>query len=449
MQRTRVWPAVVTVATVVAAGWAAPAVAASSPRVARAETLREAQWFLDAVHAPDAQAVTKGAGVTVAVIDSGVDATHPDLAGAILPGVSFNSPSQAGRTDPAGHGTRMAGVIAARGGSVDKALGIAPAASILPIAIPATGQIPSLAEPVRYAVEHGAKVINLSIARPPTDPLPAGEAEAIEDAVARGVVVVVAVGNKDVISSSSALAALPGVIVVSGIARSGTASSLSLPGKTVALAAPAENIVTASPKAMFPSGYAQASGTSEGTAVVSGVAALVRAKFPELDVANVVNRLVKSAVDKGPAGRDDTYGFGLVDAQRALTMDIPAVTANPLGDPAGGPAPGASRTNDGGGLVIDEGPKLNPAVLVVCLVLALLVVAVVVGLVIWLVRRGKRRPPPGPGGPPFQPQYQQPQYPQPQYPPPQYPPSPGQYQQPPPPPPYPQPPPQYPPAPRR
>jgi hypothetical protein len=163
----RVWPAVVTVATVVAAGWAAPAFAASGQRAARAETLREAQWFLDAVHAPDAQGITKGAGVTVALIDSGVDATHPDLSGAVLPGVSFDSPSQAGRTDPDGHGTRMAGLIAARGGSVDKALGIAPAASILPIAIPATGQIGSLAEPVKYAVDHGAKVINLSIGRPP------------------------------------------------------------------------------------------------------------------------------------------------------------------------------------------------------------------------------------------------------------------------------------------
>jgi hypothetical protein len=297
--------------------------------------------------------------------------------------------------------------------------------------------------------------------------LPAGEAEAIEDAVASGVVVVVAVGNRDAMPSASLLTALPGVISVSGTNRAGTVASIGLPSKNLALSAPAENIVTTGPKAKLPSGYGQNSGTSEATAIVSGVAALVRAKFPDLDVANVVNRLVRSAVDKGPAGRDDTYGFGLVDAQRALTMDIPAVTSNPLGDPAGGPAPGQSGTgSDNGGLVVDDNKAAGRVVLVVCIVVALLVVAVVVGLVIWLVRRGKRPPPPGPGGQPFQPpQYQQPQqhpaqyqqpppYPQAQYPPPQYPPgqqyppSPGQYQQPPPPP-YPQPPPQYPPAPRR
>src|SRR5258705_3264553 len=116
------------VATLVLSGTALP----------RAETVREAQWYLDAVHVTQAQSVSRGQGVIVAVIDSGVDAGHPDLAGAVLPGMSFGAPgSQAGRTDPDGHGTKMAGIIAARGGGPNNALGIAPAASILPIAVTA------------------------------------------------------------------------------------------------------------------------------------------------------------------------------------------------------------------------------------------------------------------------------------------------------------------------
>jgi subtilisin family serine protease len=324
--------------------------------------------------------------VTVAVIDTGVDAGHPDLNGAVLPGMSFNAPgSQAGRTDPDGHGTRMAGVIAARGGGANNALGVAPAASILPIALPlSTSTGGSFGDAVRWATDHGAKVINMSIGRPPGAASPPGEIEAIQDAVARGVVVVISVGNRSEMSGPNTLTAIPGVVAVGGTGRSGTVFSGSLQSPNLALTAPAEQIVAPALRTKFATGYSSGTGTSESTAIVSGVAALILSKFPDLDAANVINRLIVSAVDAGPPGRDDTYGFGVVDAERALSMDIPAVTANPLGGAAGGTTGGDPTAATGYEPPSASSPR---AVLFVCGGVVLLVVALLVGLVIWLSTR--------------------------------------------------------------
>ncbi len=106
---------------------AALAVIGWAPPVGAGQTIRQQQWHLAAVHAPQAQKVTRGEGVVVGLVDSGVDAGHPDLMGSVLPGASFNgATSQGGRTDPDGHGTHMAGIIAARGGGGNHALGVAP-----------------------------------------------------------------------------------------------------------------------------------------------------------------------------------------------------------------------------------------------------------------------------------------------------------------------------------
>lgn len=365
------------VATIVLSGTALP----------RADTVRDAQWYLDAVHAPQAQSVSRGQGVIVAVIDSGVDAGHPDLAGAVLPGMSFGAPgSQAGRTDPDGHGTKMAGVIAARGGGPNNALGIAPAASILPIAVASSsGTMGSLADPVNWAVDHGAKVINMSIGRPPGAVPPPGEVDAISAAVARGVVIVISVGNRPEMSGPNVLTEIPGVVTVGGTGRSGTVYSGSIAAPQLALTAPGEDIVSVALRSKFPSGYSSGTGTSEATAIVAGVAALILAKFPDLNGANVINRLIASSVDAGPPGRDNQYGFGVVDAQRALTMDVPLVDANPLGQPAAGP--GGTDATDGSYVPPSSPGGLPRVALLVCGAVVLLVVALLVGLVIWLATR--------------------------------------------------------------
>jgi type VII secretion-associated serine protease mycosin len=384
----------------------------ASPALAR-DTIRQMQWYLGSVKASAAQQVTRGNGVVVAVIDSGVDAGHPDLAGAVLPGASFGgADSQNGRTDPDGHGTKMAGVIAARGGGQNNALGIAPGARILPVAVRTSGTTGSMAEAIRWAVDHDAQVINLSIARPGGQPLPSGEAEAIAYAIQRDVVVVAGAGNRSELPSGNALAMLPGVVAVSGLGRSGQLWSGSVRGEYVAVSAPAEDIVNIGARNIHNTGYSTGSGTSDSTAMVSGVVALIRAKFPRLDAANVINRLIRTAVDRGSPGRDPLYGFGALDAQRAVTRAVAAVDANPLGQAAASNPPTAAAPGPGPGGADDQADGGRLLILVVIGVVVLFGLALLI-LVIWLVVRAsrpKRGPPPPPapyagyasGYPPYQ-----------------------------------------------
>jgi type VII secretion-associated serine protease mycosin len=439
---------------VLAAGVVAAVIAVTPALPASAaDPISKMQWFLGAVKAPQAQRVTKGDGVVVAVIDSGVDARHPDLAGAVLTGAAFSgSSSNNGRTDPVGHGTRMAGIIAARGGGGNHALGIAPRSKILPVAVDA-GSTASLAQPIRWAVDHGARVINLSIGRPATDATPPDEAAAIAYAMAKDVVVVSSAGNvEDGGNDVGSPANLPGVVAVSGTERSGQFWSGSAQGPRVAVAAPAQEIVTAGGRNAGASGYSTGGATSDASAIVSGVAALVRAKFPKLNAANVINRLLKTATDAGDPGRDALYGFGLVNAEQAVTANVPAVGATPLGAPAAGsPTTGAGSSADGTGT--GDGGPLGSSTARLALVLGIAAVGLVLFVIVILlvVRSASRhsarraaappgfRPPPGypPGYPPAggypappagypPPGYPPPGYPPPGYPPAGHPPAPGQ-----------------------
>ncbi len=302
-----------------------------TPLPAHAATVREAQWFLDAVHAPGAQNISRGNGVKVCVLDSGVDATHPDLAGAVLPGKSFGESASAdARSDSKGHGTAMAGLIAARGGGDNNALGIAPGASILPVAGPASDYA-SIADAIKYCVDNGAKVLNFSGGRPGA--IAQDEKDAIAYAIDHDVVVVTAMGNKGQISEPNGFALLPGVIAVTGTMQSDASWPDSWTNDSAVLSAPAITVSTF-PKSKFSSGFGNGFGTSDSAAIVSGTAALVRAKFPNLNAANVINRLIKSSTDLGEPGRDATFGYGLVNSELALTMDIAEVAKNPLGEEA-------------------------------------------------------------------------------------------------------------------
>jgi len=392
---------------------------------ARADTIRELQWHLDAVKAPQAQAVSSGDGVVVAVVDTGVDADHPDLAGAVLPGRSF-VPDPDAHLDPVGHGTAMAGLIAARGGGPNNALGIAPGAQILPVKI-ADGTRQSSAEPIRWAVDNGADIINLSFGRDQVGTNPADEADAVAYALAHDVVVVSSAGNTDNVSVGNAFAAMPGVIGVGGVARSGQHFTGSSTGAFVAVSAPAEDVASTFPRAVANSGYAKASGSSDAAAIVSGIAALIRSEYPEMDAANVVNRILQSAVDQGAPGRDPEFGFGSVDAERALTLEIPTVDENPLGvaAPAGPGQPGSPDFGSG-----DEGGLAGALVLIGLLFGGLLCVGLVILIIVLVRRSGRRRGPPtyGGGGPPQgypPPQHQSPQYQSPQYQPPSHQPTQG------------------------
>ncbi|MEU3452340.1 type VII secretion-associated serine protease mycosin [Micromonospora sp. NPDC006766] len=408
-----------------------------APAPARADTVRGLQWYLDTLKISQAHKLSRGKGAVVAVVDSGVYAAHPDLKGQVLPGKSLGPGVPAdGRGDPdqtAGHGTMMAGVIAGRGGGSMHLLGIAPDAKVLPVGLGAGRGDRDIAGGIRWAADHGADVINLSVGEGLTaypDTL-----EAVRYAFSKDAVVVAAVGNvgqgaRGVQSPAS----IPGVIAVGGTDRRGGFWSGSTFGPETVLSAPAEQIISTTPPGVSSNGYGVSDGTSLATALVSGVAALVRARYPDLDAANVVNRLIRTARDAGSPGRDSDFGFGLVDPVAALTRSVPTVTENPLVADA---APEPSAAADKGGAQTDDEPMVTfglakgvgPIIQTVICLLA------VVGLVValFLVSRRRRRAARTPPGPQFGPGQVPPGYgpppghaPPPGYgPPPGYPPPPG------------------------
>jgi type VII secretion-associated serine protease mycosin len=397
----------------VAAVFLATAVAVSpgTPAMADPSTVREAQWYLAPLRIPEAQQISTGAGVVVAVVDTPIDSRVPDLAGQLLPGYSIvpNAPNGLSQGTSTAHGTGMAGLIAAKGGSDMHLLGIAPGAKILPVAVN-TGAFaslgasgPQVADGIRWAADHGAKVINLSVgaAGAPS----AAEVDAVRYAMAKDVVVVASAGN--VAESGPGVAtpaSIPGVVAVSGVIENGDAWNGSGTGPQVVVAAPAINVASTAPTEFAASGYATNDGTSPAAAITSGVVALIRAKFPQLNAANVINRLIATARDNGNPGRDPVFGFGTIRPVQALTADVPPVSANPL-ITAASAAPTASGTASG-----PTGIHRIPRAAIVAILAA--VVVVVVLLVVLLARRGRRRglPPGGPGasqgGWPVPPQYQ-------------------------------------------
>lgn len=382
----------------------------AGPTPARADTVRGLQWYLDALRIPEAHKITKGEGVTVAVIDGGVYAAHPDLKGQVLPGRSFSPEVRDdGRADPdreAGHGTAMAGIIAGRGGGVNRELGIAPKARILPVALGPEGPGRDLPSALRYAADAGADVINLSIGGQGSD---FRITEAARYALDKGAVLVAAAGNRRTDRAVPTPGNIPGVLTVGATGKSGSLWSGSVTGPEVALAAPGERIIAPAPPPVSPNGYGVSDGTSNATAIVSGVAALVRARYPELDAANVVNRLIRTARDRGAPGRDPEYGFGVVDVLAALTESVPEVDGNPL-LAAASPSPTAAGDEEDDGPMVTFGLAENAGLqIVVCLLAVLLIVAVVVVLIVANRRAARRRaasPPgashPGYGPPPAQ-----------------------------------------------
>lgn len=345
-------------AAVSVAGPVAPPARAAAPPVfvpvdtpARADSVRDEQWQLDALRATAAWRTSTGRGITVAVIDSGVDGTHPDLAGQVLPGIDLVS-AGGGDPDPVGHGTTVAALIAGRSDDERGAVGLAPHAKILPVRVldeeNRYDDAMIVAKGVRWAVDNGAQVINLSLGGSGESP---ALAAALDYAFARDVVVVACTGNLTASSDSRVWypAREPGVIAVAGLEQNSESLwSGSITGRETVLTAPATGLVGARP-----GGYWRVQGTSFAAPLVAASAALVRARWPQMSAGDVVNRLLSTARDIGPTGRDDRFGFGRVDPLAALTTDVPGVGRNPLDDRSSpgvvgfGPAPGSAEKQAG------------------------------------------------------------------------------------------------------
>ncbi|MFJ2416944.1 type VII secretion-associated serine protease mycosin [Streptomyces brevispora] len=353
---------------IIGAVCAATAFALLPASPARADTIRAQQWGLDALHTERAWQTTRGKGIVVAVVDTGVDGSLPDLAGQVLPGkdmIGFG----AGRGDRswARHGTAMAGIIAGRGhgdGDADGVLGIAPEAKILPVRVILEATDPSrakarksrgtaLADGIRWAADHGADVINLSLGDDSESAHPEpGEDAAVQYALKKGAVVVASSGNGgekgDHISYP---AAYPGVIAVAAVDRYGTHASFSTRRWYAAVSAPGVDIVVPAPDRQY---YVEW-GTSAASAFVSGAVALVRAAHPGLGPAQIKKLLTDTARSSPSGGRDDARGHGIVDPAAAIEAGGALSPAGLRSDsaPAGyrkqyfGPGPTPPREDDG------------------------------------------------------------------------------------------------------
>ncbi|MFG3115823.1 S8 family serine peptidase [Streptomyces sp. NPDC048197] len=383
--------------------------------VASADQIRNDQWALKAFGVEDIWKISTGKGVTVAVIDDPTDGSHPDLKGNVLPGKNYITGGPANQPyEDREHGTAMSSLIAGHGhgpGGADGVKGLAPDAKILPIAIdlPGADSVPKLgagdyAEALRYAVDHGAKVVNMSFGVGNAEVTPE-EQSAIDYARKHDVLLVAASGNTG--GSPSNPASVPGVLAVGAVDKHLNVWEKSNYGPSLKLTAPGVYIRSASPVAGVKGKYRLANGTSDSSAYVSAAAALLRAKFPDLTAGQVANRLIKTAGlpdDMKDAKLPDAhYGYGFIKPYSALTKDVPAGSKN-------GPFPalksGASSDPSSAAGSNEPGPKIKsdkglsmPFIILIAVVgLVVLVIVVVVVLVAKKKNRRNGPPPGGPGG---------------------------------------------------
>jgi hypothetical protein len=327
-------------AGVLAALLAAPAVAVGSASAAQADAVRQQElWVLNAIHVAGAWQHTHGSGVTVALIDSGVNGHVPDLTGSVMTGRDFSGVSTPVSDPNWGiHGTWMASLIVGHGhatGGSSGIMGVAPAAKVLSIRAVTDQGDPGyrkyqhesesrvqghLAAAIRYATSKNVGVISMSLGYQGAS-LPVREA--ISHALARGIVVIASSGNSGGSSNAqhgnapySFPADYPGVLGVGAVAQTGLPAGFSSDNLSVQVAAPGVRV----PAQGRDGQYWLVSGTSPACALTAGVAALIKSVHPTLAPALVLQAITASTSNKPHGGYDEQVGFGTVDATAALTM---------------------------------------------------------------------------------------------------------------------------------
>ncbi|GHH52407.1 type VII secretion-associated serine protease mycosin [Streptomyces candidus] len=298
-------------------------------------------WPLQRVLLDELWAQATGKGVTVAVIDSGVDVTHPQLRTAVSTTGGHNflgavgkrkNPTRNGTADPVGHGTKVAGIIAARPHPGTGFTGLAPGATILPLVQnddDNNGDADTLAKAIKYAVDRRAQVINISqnvtASQQPTPEL----RRALDLALGRNVVVVASAGNDgaDGAPKPGYPASHPGVLAVASSDRNNERAYFSQSGGFVGIAAPGTDIVSTVPRG----GHCTDSGTSFSAPYVAAVAALLKEKHGGWSGKQIVTHLQQTAERSGP-GPDPLTGWGVIDPVRALTQDEPEPGTRPVPD---------------------------------------------------------------------------------------------------------------------
>lgn len=303
-------------------------------RTAPTDVYRGQQWTLGALHVQRAWHYSRGSGVTVAVLDTGVDGHQPDLVGRVIDGPDYTGHVRR----PGGrywgrHGTQMASIIVGHGhgpGGSEGIMGVAPDARILSIRVTwelndpmrtdhaeVDGSRDAIAEGIRYATDHGAQVISMSLGGGKLfydgNPM---EESAISYALSKGVVLVASAGNDGGgPNRRNYPAAYPGVIAVGAVDRTFKPAKFTNRHTYVSVAAPGVEIVSADVSGQ---GYVLGTGTSPSAAFVAGISALVKARYPRLTPAEVKDAIEEGATHRPPDGRDTSVGTGVADALGAI-----------------------------------------------------------------------------------------------------------------------------------
>ena len=285
-----------------------------------------------------------GRGITVAVIDTGVQASVPELAGRVLPGADLIGNGSDGRidydTDGFSHGTAMASIIVARSGRAGIE-GLAPGALVLPVSVPLRGVVRTgkptanaTSVAIDYAADHGARIINLSLggirdqADDGPDPCPSSVQAAVLHALTKGALVVAASGNSGGDGSPvEEPGVCLGVVSVGAVDQQLNVLPFSSRHPYLTVSAPGDSI----PSLSRDSAYV-GEGTSQATAMTSAALALIWSKYPAETNRQVLTRLLSTATDRGPAGRDSAYGIGVINPAAAIAAKPAAAASNPVFD---------------------------------------------------------------------------------------------------------------------
>lgn len=277
------------------------------------------EWHLTKIGAPTAWDTSQGAGVTIAILDSGVDVNHPDLVARLVPGYNIYS-DNSDLTDVCGHGTAVAGVAAASSNNATGVAGVAGAASLMPIRVAyadsttggCTAYYSTIASGLTYAADHGARVANISYGGV------AGSSTIMSAAnymKSKGGLVFVSAGNNNIDENITSDGSM---IAVSATDTNDAKASFSSWGSFVTLSAPGVSIVTTDNSG----GYSTWQGTSFSSPLTAGVAALLMSARPDLSGAQVQSLLYSTAVDLGAAGLDPVFGYGRVNAAAAVQAAV-------------------------------------------------------------------------------------------------------------------------------
>lgn len=369
---------------------ALPAGAAAAPRP-RTDEWWFPPWSIEQKVWP----VTQGGGVTVALLDGGVNAAMPEVAGALLPGADLSGHGTDGHTDLSkyGHSTSMAALIAGQGLGRSRYVGTAPQAKILPVNVAGGTITPArlaktLASGIRFAADHGAKVIAMPLGAAASLPCPPDVMDAVAYAVRHDVVLVAAAGNTGKTNNDVEFpGSCPGVLAVGATDDYSRPWSETQAQDYVSVAAPGVDVPTIGKNKNYY--YAHTNGTSNSTALVAAAAALVRSANPTMSGREVVHRLIATALDVNTPGPDTRTGYGIVRISRAMD------TANAV--PANFPNPPYDRLDESqnpqaGAPTATAPPQASPDGLSAGLVALIIVVALVAFvLAVFIVGRLARR----------------------------------------------------------